>query len=140
MDDNNNDNKKKESINEAYIYTSKKLTTILNSLILDSNSVDVLKISTKGSVIIHYKEFISDRINLILINNNITLDESITLKGAKKYRYYKERLRSILNRINSRLDEYFEYDDSELDSYIELINGYIYKVGSDYDLDLIVLD
>jgi hypothetical protein len=135
----NNKNKKAISTDEAFEYTKKKLTIILNGLLLDSNSDELLKFKT-GSIVLHYKDYILEKIETLLWDNKISLDESITIKGAKKYKYFKERLRVILNRLISRLDEHLEYEDEIFDEYLNLINGYIYQVGTDYDLDLVDLD
>ena len=139
MDEENKETSNLIKTGEAYEYTHKKLTTILNDLLLASTSDNLLKFNTTNSSVLHYKEFVLSKINDILRENKITIDEDITIKGAKKYKYFKERIRFIFNRLISRLDEHSDYDDEEFDSYVNMINGYIYQVGTDYDVELIDL-
>jgi hypothetical protein len=131
--------KKNITTDEAYEYTRKKLTNILNNLILKSNSDEILRFDY-GSILLNYRDSILDEIERVLNDNKITLDESVAIRGAKKYKYYKERLRLIFNRLISRLNEHTEFDDERFDEYVSLINSYIYQVGLDYDLDLVTFD
>lgn len=121
---------------EDFNYTKERLEELINEILKISNESNIRMFEKHNTAIQYYTDSIIEIIDKYIKDNSLSLDINIKILGSRTVKYYKSVLRVVLNRLLSRLDERSEYDDDNLLKYMEYINSFIFKISSDYDIDI----